>query len=203
MCRNQVFFFSRNVRSSSKNALCEIFRFPEADANSHYLGLPNCIDRNKSAMLGYLKEKVRDKIQAWDGKLLTKGGKEILLKNVAQTIPNYAMSVFLLPLEMCRDMEKIMCKFWWLTNTKKSRNIHWMSWDRMCNPKAVGGLGFRHLHDINLTLLGKQGWRLLTQTESLVAKVYKARYYPQGNFLSAKLGVVQVSFGEVCLKLKA
>lgn len=122
-------------------------------------------------MLGYLKEKVSDRVQTWDGKLLTKAGKEILLKNVAQTIPNYAMSVFLLPLEMCRDMERAMNRFWWRTNAKKRRSIHWMSWDRMGKPKVAGGLGFRHSHDFNMALLGKQGWRLLTHPESLVAKV--------------------------------
>lgn len=66
---------------------------------------------------------MRDRVQAWDGKLFTKCGKEILLKNVAQTIPNYAMSVFLLLLEMCRDMEKTMCKFWWRTDAKKKHPL--------------------------------------------------------------------------------
>lgn len=56
-------FFSRNVECSQKNAVCEILRFPEADANSHYLGLPNYIGRKKTAMLGYLKENVRDRFR--------------------------------------------------------------------------------------------------------------------------------------------
>lgn len=63
-------------------------------------------------MLGYLKERVRDGVQAWDGKFLSKGGKEILIKTMTQAILNYAMSVFLLLLEMCREMEMSMCKFW-------------------------------------------------------------------------------------------
>lgn len=62
---------------------------------------------------------MKDKIQSWDGKILNKGGKEILLKTVAQAIPNYAMSEFLLALEMCRDMENNLCKFWWRTSTKE------------------------------------------------------------------------------------
>lgn len=49
-------------------------------------------------------------------------------------------------------------------------------------------MGFIHLHDFNVVLLGKQGWRLLTKLDSLVARIYKARYYPQENFLNAKVG---------------
>lgn len=71
-----------------------------------------------------------------------------------------------------------------------------------CQPKTEGGMGFRHLHDFNMSVLGKQGWRLLTKPENLVAKVYKARYYPNCSFLSATLGVVQVMFGDAFWSLK-
>lgn len=120
-------FFSRNVEINTKEGVLEILGFHEADENTQYLGLPNCMGRNKSAILGYLKNRVRTKIQSWDGKLLNQGGKEVLLKTVAQAIPNYALSVFLIPMEMCRDMEKMMCKFWWNSNPRKSKSIHWMN----------------------------------------------------------------------------
>ena len=100
-------FFSRNVKDNFKQEIFQILRFVEADENSHYLGLPNFIGRKKSAMLGYIKEKVHTRVRSWDEKILTKGGKKILLKTFAQAIPNYAMSIFLLPLEMCKDVEKI------------------------------------------------------------------------------------------------
>lgn len=58
----------------------------------------------------------------------------------------------------------------------------------MCKEIRGGGMGFRKLHDFNVALLGKQGWRLITKQESMVSKIYKARYYPEGDFLSAKLG---------------
>lgn len=54
--------------------------------------------------------------------------------------------------------------------------------------KMYGGLGFRNLHEFNVALLGKQGWRLVTNSTSLVARIYKAKYYPNDNFISAKLG---------------
>lgn len=37
-------------------------------------------------------------------------------------------------------------------------------------------------------MLGKQGWRLCINAESLVSRIYKARYFVIGNFLNAKLG---------------
>ncbi|XP_060972488.1 uncharacterized protein LOC115720321 [Cannabis sativa] len=160
----------------------------EALEGSLYLGLPNIIGRNKKAMLGFIKNKVIARINSWDGKFLSRAGKEILLKTVIQSLPTYAMSVFLLPLGTCKEIEKLMASFWWKTNSNKGRGIIWMSWDCLAIPKDEGGMGFRHLHDFNLAMLAKQDWRLLCNPNSLVAKVYKAKYFPHTDFLSAKLG---------------
>jgi hypothetical protein len=68
------------------------------------------------------------------------------------------------------------------------REIHWVSWKKMCRNKNHGGLGFRDTWAFNEALLAKQGWRLITQPESLVAKVYKAKYYPKCSFMEAQIG---------------
>lgn len=104
-------FFSHNVQDVMKREILQITGFMEASASTQYLGLPNCIGRNKTAILGYLKDRVRNRIQSWDGMLLNRSGKEILLKTVSQSIPNYAMSIILIPLEMCKEMEQMMCDF--------------------------------------------------------------------------------------------
>lgn len=49
---NSSVFFSRNVQEETKREVMEILRFREADNNSQYLGLPNCLGGNKSAILG-------------------------------------------------------------------------------------------------------------------------------------------------------
>ncbi|XP_019183947.1 PREDICTED: uncharacterized protein LOC109178852 [Ipomoea nil] len=49
-------------------------------------------------------------------------------------------------------------------------------------------MGFKRLHEFNVALLAKQGWRLLTNPESLVARVFKARYYPTSSFYEATIG---------------
>lgn len=58
----------------------------------------------------------------------------------------------------------------------------------MCKSKLRGGTGFRNFQAFNLAMLAKQGWRLLPNPDSLYAKVYKAKYYSNGDVLNAKLG---------------
>lgn len=57
-------YFSGKVIVSLKQEICSRLGFAEADGNSHYLGLPSFIGRRKLAVLGYLKDKVMDRIKA-------------------------------------------------------------------------------------------------------------------------------------------
>ena len=52
----------------------------------------------------------------------------------------------------------------------------------------MGSIGFRDLRMFNLALLAKQGWRLQTNSSSLFARVFKAKYFPHCTFLEADLG---------------
>ncbi|CAH9127293.1 unnamed protein product [Cuscuta epithymum] len=103
-------------------------------------------------------------------------------------MPTYAMNVFLLPRDLCDEIEKLMNGFWWKGTKFEQRGIRWRRWELMCKPKGMGGLGFRKLREFNIAMLAKQGWRLLSNPESLMARVLKARYFPNSEFLKAKLG---------------
>ena len=64
----------------------------------------------------------------------------------------------------------------------------WVSWRKMCKSKSDGGMGFRNLQAFNLAMLAKQAWRILKNPNSLIARIYKAKYFPFSDILSAKLG---------------
>ena len=54
--------------------------------------------------------------------------------------------------------------------------------------KALWGMRFRNLQAFNLALLAKQEWQILSNPNSLMARVYKAKYFPYDDILNAKFG---------------
>jgi hypothetical protein len=110
-----------------------------------------------------------------------------LIKVVAQAIPTYLMSSFLLPKGLCNQLEGMASSFWWGSNVDK-RKVHWINWKKTCKKKENGGMGFRDVSYFNNALLAKQGWRIMTEPNSLLARILKAKYYPKCHFLKAKQG---------------
>ena len=49
-------------------------------------------------------------------------------------------------------------------------------------------MGFKDLKAFNLSLLAKQGWRLLQNQNTLFHQVFKAKYFEHSTFLRAELG---------------
>ena len=83
--------------------------------------------RNKKVVFTFVKERVWKRIQGWSKVNLPRAGKEILLKTVVQAIPTYAMSVFLFPLSLFEELERMMNSFWWGRGPKKEKGICWTS----------------------------------------------------------------------------
>ena len=83
------------------------------DKFESYPGLLTLIGQTKYHAFSYLKDKIWKKLQGWKGMLLSKAGKEILIKVVTQSIPTYTMSVFQLPLKLCDELDALCANFWW------------------------------------------------------------------------------------------
>lgn len=106
---------------------------------------------------------------------------------MAQAIPAYFLSCFKLPNSICDDLAGMVRKFWWGQNNGVNKT-GWLSWEKMCRPKQEGGMGFRDLKAFNIDLLAKQGWRLQTCPNSLFYRVFKAKYFPNHEFIDANIG---------------
>lgn len=62
------------------------------------------------------------------------GGKEVLLKTVAQAIPTYSLSVFRLPPGLCSELKRMVANYWWV-HSSSSKGIHCFGGGLFANQK--------------------------------------------------------------------
>ncbi|XP_024157591.1 uncharacterized protein LOC112165325 [Rosa chinensis] len=179
--------FGPNVSEQMQEEIKVILGVPVVELHEKYLGLPTTIGRNKTDVFKKLNERLDVHLQGWQGKFLSKAGKLVLIKAVAQAIPTYSMSVFQLPIGVCKKFQAKVSKFWW-GKGGGTKGVHWCSWDNLCNRKEDGGLGFRDLRAFNQAMLAKTVWRIFWGQNSLVSALLQAKYFPGTCFLNASLG---------------
>ncbi|XP_024155813.1 uncharacterized protein LOC112163786 [Rosa chinensis] len=113
--------FSRNLSLEGQQDLMELLGVDLVPYHEKYLGLPTLVGRSKKDTFSYLKDRLGKRLAGWKGKFLSGAGKELLLKVVAQSLPNYAMSCFLLPQTFCNELQQIHLGQTSLENYRKSK----------------------------------------------------------------------------------
>ena len=76
-----------------------------------YLDLPSFVGGGKKQSFGYIREMIWHKMQGWKERLLSQGGREVLIKAKLQAMPTYTMACFKLPKSLYKDIESLIRKF--------------------------------------------------------------------------------------------
>ncbi|GJN08543.1 hypothetical protein PR202_ga26477 [Eleusine coracana subsp. coracana] len=177
-------FFSANASDEMKQEFLETMEIGMEALAEKYLGLPTAVGRSTKDAFEYMPTRIKSLVGSWSGKEASCAGRKVLLKSKAQAIPTYPISCFLLPKSTCKKKKTTIVNYWW-GSSADNQHMHWMRWDLLTQPKLCGGMGFKDLPMFNKAMLGKQGWRLLSNSDSLCARVLKGRYYHDGDFLTA------------------
>ena len=76
-----------------------------------YLGLPMVGGKSKVNTFRELHEKINKRVLGWKEKFISKAGREVLIKTVAQAIPTYSMGIFKIPKALCDSINSILAKY--------------------------------------------------------------------------------------------
>ena len=106
-------FFSPCTFVDTRVEVCTILDILTEAITDKYLGLPPLVGVDRSDCFQHLIDRVCKLLSGWKEKMLSYGGKEVLIKAIIQSIPVYVMSVFKLPKQILKGIISVMYQFWW------------------------------------------------------------------------------------------
>ena len=160
----------QNISELADSLCCHIGGLPLS-----YLGMPLGASYKVVAVWNPILEKLERRLSGWQKLYLSKGGRLTLLKSTLSSLPTYFLSLFTIPISVVRRIEKLQRDFLWGGLGDEVKH-HLVSWDKVCAPKEVGGLGVRSLVLTNKALLGKWLWRFGLEGHHLWRRVLVAKF---------------------------
>ncbi|KAG8374862.1 hypothetical protein BUALT_Bualt10G0039700 [Buddleja alternifolia] len=172
--------FSHNVPPFTKLYIKDILDMNECDHKSKHFGLPFCKHARKSECFNDLIDCIGKTLSGWKAKHLSFAGRLVVLKSIAQALPIYHMSSFLMPKSICLKIDSLMRRFWW-GHKEGSRGFNPVCWELVCSPKSVGGLGLRKMEHINQALVSKLAWNVAANPPKIWVQILSAKYLTNSN----------------------
>ncbi|KAJ0609001.1 putative RNA-directed DNA polymerase [Helianthus annuus] len=80
------------------------------------------------------------RLSSWKANTLSMGGRVFIIKSILESFPSYYFSLYMAPVKVITDLEKLIRRFLWGGSNGASK-MHWVSWDQISMPKEDGGIG--------------------------------------------------------------
>ncbi|KAF3775675.1 R-linalool synthase [Nymphaea thermarum] len=125
-----------------------------------YLGLQITLSPPAPSFWDGLEQKLIDRLQCWQGKLLSLPGRITLARHCLASVPLHALSVFRPPVAVLCRFDKLIRKFVWDGDRPSDRLAHW---DVVAFPRLLGGAGVTNLSRACESSLCFWWWRLATE----------------------------------------
>jgi len=125
---------------------------------TRYLGLPLLDSTTQDLSWDSLILYISNCLSTWTFHSLNLLARITLLKSVLQSILTYLFSALAAPQSVIKKIRNMQRNFLWHGhNPDKKRSL--VSWDKVCNPKSLEGLGLRDPGKVNNTMGAKLWWR--------------------------------------------
>lgn len=131
--------------------------------------------RSSRHTYAYVLEKMRKKLSVWKANSLSFAGRITLVQSSLTSMPGYVMQTSVIPITVCEEAERICRDFIWGSSVDR-RKCHLVSWEKLCKPKEVGGVGFRSMGILNQAYVMKLAWQLMNDRDKLWVRIMRAKY---------------------------
>ena len=127
-----------------------------------YLGLPMHTRKLSNKDWRVIENRIENKLSGWKGKMLSVGGRLVLINSVLSSLPMFMLSFFEIPKGVLEKIDCFRSRFYWQSEQHK-RKYRLAKWEILCQPKLQGGLGIHNLELQNKCLLSKWLFKLLNE----------------------------------------
>ncbi|WMV12183.1 hypothetical protein MTR67_005568 [Solanum verrucosum] len=153
--RDKSFFLTHHKTDNLLNRRIKRWTgFTQSSFPFNYLGCPIYTGAKKICYFSDISKKILNKIAGWQGRLLSSGGKAVIIKHILQSQTLHIFASLMPPSTVIKEIEMQFANFFWGQRDGKN-SYHWASWKNMCFPTKEGGLGFKSLIDICHTFSAK------------------------------------------------
>lgn len=161
-------FFCK-VSRDNQNLIKDIMGFQQGELPVKYLGVPLISTTLFHADCLPLIEKINLRLMEWQNKWLSFAGRLKLAISVLSSMQVYRASVFILPVSVSKEIEKLIRNFLW-GGADMAKGKAKVAWKDVCLPKSEGGLGIKPLFLWNKTLMAFHLWSVVVNRQSLWVK---------------------------------
>ena len=140
--KSEIFCFGQ--AQECENAYSEIFGCKSGSFPFRYLGLPMHYRKLRNGDWRHIEERFEKRLIGWKGKMLSVGGRLVLINSVLSSLPMFMLSFFGIPKGVLRKLEYLRSRFFW-QNDQHRKKYHLIRWDQIRQPREQGGLGILDL----------------------------------------------------------
>lgn len=127
------FLVAPNISTSEILRINEIMGYKHKEFPIMYLGCPLYVSRKKISIFNEAVSKIFKRAASWRSKLLSIGGRAILIKHVLQSQSLHLLAAMNPPKTVFKQIARQMARFYW-GSTEDMHRYHWSSWLHMCFP---------------------------------------------------------------------
>lgn len=138
--------------------LADIISILRGEFPFSYLGVPLFCGTPKAVHLWLIIHKITHKFAKWIGNSLSIAGRIVLVHRLLFT---HSFAIYKWPTSLIRCLETAIRNFIWTWSIDKKKIVS-APWSLCLKPIAAGGLRLRNIHDVNVSLLAKFAWNLIS-----------------------------------------